>query len=241
MMTSMTMTRPRCVVAAKSRPRPSPARSWSWSGVVPRRPSVASASQSDDTPTSVESTSAEPAVTPAIATQPSMSRPPAAHARDGTTATCHDLVATGQDQQGLVARHDHRPPSRDHPGEHDSTETTDARDDDPSGLDTRPALGMPCGPDQNGAAAVSNGGGPVNCVSTPGGFAWEPPGVQRRLTSRLIQPGIGEPRRLGRLSGRRRPMSLNRINCASGSGRYAEVVSGRSSRPQPGRPTRGRR
>jgi hypothetical protein len=33
---------------------------------------------------------------------------------------------------------------------------------------------MPCGPE--GSAAVSNTGGPVTCVSTPGGSAWEPPG-----------------------------------------------------------------
>jgi serine/threonine-protein kinase len=35
---------------------------------------------------------------------------------------------------------------------------------------------MPCGAE--GSAAVSNSGGPVTCVGTPGGFAWEPPGVQ---------------------------------------------------------------
>jgi serine/threonine-protein kinase len=44
----------------------------------------------------------------------------------------------------------------------------------PNVLDTRPAVGMPCGAE--GSAAVSNSGGPVTCVSTPGGFAWEPPG-----------------------------------------------------------------
>jgi serine/threonine-protein kinase len=33
---------------------------------------------------------------------------------------------------------------------------------------------MPCGAE--GSSAISNSGGPVNCVSTPGGFAWEPPG-----------------------------------------------------------------
>jgi serine/threonine-protein kinase len=44
----------------------------------------------------------------------------------------------------------------------------------PNVLDTRPAIGMPCGAE--GSAAVSNSGGPVTCVSTPGGFAWEPPG-----------------------------------------------------------------
>ena len=46
----------------------------------------------------------------------------------------------------------------------------------PAGLDTRPAIGMPCGPEQNGTTATSTLGGPVSCVGTPGGFAWEPPG-----------------------------------------------------------------
>ena len=45
-----------------------------------------------------------------------------------------------------------------------------------NGLDTRPAVGMPCGPEQAGASATSNAGGPVTCVETPGGSAWEPPG-----------------------------------------------------------------
>jgi serine/threonine-protein kinase len=45
-----------------------------------------------------------------------------------------------------------------------------------AGPDTRPAIGMPCGPEQTGATTVGNTGGPVNCVQTPGGFAWEPPG-----------------------------------------------------------------
>ncbi|MBV8293588.1 MAG: hypothetical protein JOY55_17580 [Mycobacterium sp.] len=44
----------------------------------------------------------------------------------------------------------------------------------PGGLDTRPAVGMPCGP--QGTAATSNSGNPVICVDTPGGSAWEPPG-----------------------------------------------------------------
>jgi serine/threonine-protein kinase len=44
----------------------------------------------------------------------------------------------------------------------------------PAGLDTRPAVGMPCG--SEGSSATSNSGGPVSCVETPGGFAWEPPG-----------------------------------------------------------------
>jgi serine/threonine-protein kinase len=44
----------------------------------------------------------------------------------------------------------------------------------PTGLDTRPAVGMPCG--APGSTATSNLGGPVACVDTPGGSAWEPPG-----------------------------------------------------------------
>jgi serine/threonine protein kinase, bacterial len=44
----------------------------------------------------------------------------------------------------------------------------------PTGLDTRPAVGMPCG--APGSTATSNSGGPVACVDTPGGAAWEPPG-----------------------------------------------------------------
>jgi serine/threonine-protein kinase len=44
----------------------------------------------------------------------------------------------------------------------------------PADLDTRPAVGMPCGPE--GTTATSNSGGPVVCLNTPGGSAWEPPG-----------------------------------------------------------------
>jgi serine/threonine protein kinase, bacterial len=42
-----------------------------------------------------------------------------------------------------------------------------------AGLDTRPALGMPCGPQQAGTTTTSNLGISVSCVGTPGGFAWE--------------------------------------------------------------------
>jgi serine/threonine protein kinase, bacterial len=44
----------------------------------------------------------------------------------------------------------------------------------PAGLDTRPAVGMPCDPEET--TATSNSGAPVVCLNTPGGFAWEPPG-----------------------------------------------------------------
>jgi serine/threonine protein kinase, bacterial len=134
-----------------------------------------SASQSDDTPTSVETTSAEPAVAPPIATQPRMAplppMPPApvlapppvvTSSAPVTTSKVASPVTTTVTPTTRASATSSKPPT--------PTTTT------PSGLDTRPALGMPCGPDQNGAAAISNGGGPVKCVSTPGGFAWEPPG-----------------------------------------------------------------
>jgi serine/threonine-protein kinase len=44
------------------------------------------------------------------------------------------------------------------------------------GIDSRPAVGMPCGPQETGATTISNSGAPVSCVGTPGGFAWEPAG-----------------------------------------------------------------
>jgi serine/threonine protein kinase, bacterial len=44
----------------------------------------------------------------------------------------------------------------------------------PADLDTRPAVGMPCGPE--GTTATSNSGAPVVCLNTPGGSAWGPLG-----------------------------------------------------------------
>jgi serine/threonine-protein kinase len=43
----------------------------------------------------------------------------------------------------------------------------------PVAVDSRPAVGMPCGPQQTGSTTLSNSGVPVSCVGTPGGFAWE--------------------------------------------------------------------
>jgi serine/threonine protein kinase, bacterial len=43
----------------------------------------------------------------------------------------------------------------------------------PAAIDSRPAVGMPCGPQQTGSTTLSNTGVPVSCVGTPGGFAWE--------------------------------------------------------------------
>lgn len=46
----------------------------------------------------------------------------------------------------------------------------------PVAIDSRPAVGMPCSPQQTGSTTVSNSGVPVSCVGTPGGFAWESTG-----------------------------------------------------------------
>jgi serine/threonine-protein kinase len=136
-----------------------------------------SASQSDDTPTSSETTSAEPTAAPAIAIQPPMAplppMPPAPVMAPPPVVTSSAPVPTSKVASPVTTTV--TPTTR---ASATSPKSPTPATTTPSGLDTRPALGMPCGPDQNGAAAVSNGGGPVNCVSTPGGFAWEPPGVQ---------------------------------------------------------------
>ena len=130
-----------------------------------------SASQSDDTP-SVETSSAEPAVSPPMAPLPAMPpapvmAPPPPVVTSSAPVTSRKVAPPATTSVTPTTRASTTPSKSPTP----ATAT-------PSGLDTRPALGMPCGPDQNGAAAVSNGGSPVNCVSTPGGFAWEPPGAQ---------------------------------------------------------------
>jgi serine/threonine-protein kinase len=130
-----------------------------------------SASQSDDAP-SVETSSAEPAVAPPVAPLPAappapVMAPPPPVITSSAPATTRKVAPPATTSVTPTTRASTTPSKSPTP----ATTT-------PSGLDTRPALGMPCGPDQNGAAAVSNGGSPVNCVSTPGGFAWEPPGVQ---------------------------------------------------------------
>jgi serine/threonine-protein kinase len=136
-----------------------------------------SASQSDDTPTSSETTSAEPTAAPTIAIQPPMAplppMPPAPVMAPPPVVTSSAPVTTSKVASPVSTTV--APTTR---ASATSPKSTTPATTTPSGRDTRPALGMPCGPDQNGAAAVSNGGGPVNCVSTPGGFAWEPPGVQ---------------------------------------------------------------
>jgi serine/threonine protein kinase, bacterial len=132
-----------------------------------------SASESHDAPTDVEtptpSTTVPPArVAPATAIPPPMVKAPPPVATTSATPTPSSATTT-------------TPPmtSSAHPQTtveqttrtHSPTSTTSTTR---GGLDTRPAIGMPCGPP--GSTATSNSGTPVACVDTPGGSAWEPPG-----------------------------------------------------------------
>ena len=140
-----------------------------------------SASRSDDTPTGVDTTSAESTTPlPAATAPPAMIAPPppppAPPAPSHPVATAVTTPPTITPSPAVTTR----PPTSSSTAQTTVPQTTKPRSTSPtttpSGLDTRPAVGMPCSPDQKGAAATSNSGGPVNCVDTPGGSAWEPPG-----------------------------------------------------------------
>ncbi|HEY2085681.1 MAG TPA: serine/threonine-protein kinase [Mycobacterium sp.] len=138
------------------------------------------ASQSNDTPTGVETTSAEPtAAVPALSTAPPAfipppPPPPMVGPRPVVSTPVTTLPTTTKPVPKVTttAPAQTTVPQTTVPRSASPTTTTSPKP--PDGLDTRPAVGMPCGPE--GSSAVSNSGGPVNCVSTPGGFAWEPPG-----------------------------------------------------------------
>jgi serine/threonine protein kinase, bacterial len=143
-----------------------------------------SASQSNDTPTSVETTSAEPtAAIPALSTAPPASiappppppPPPVIGPRPVVSAPVTTLPTTTKPMPKTTTTAPAQTTVPQTTVPHSTTPPTSTTSPKPpGGLDTRPAVGMPCGPE--GSSAVSNSGGPVNCVSTPGGFAWEPPG-----------------------------------------------------------------
>jgi serine/threonine protein kinase, bacterial len=131
-----------------------------------------SASESHDGPSDVEtSTSVTPEITfptevstPAVLPPPSV-RAPAPVATPPPSpipsqATPPVASSTAPPTTAAQTTKTHSPPP---------TTTTSK-----GALDTRPAVGMPCG--SPGAAATSNSGGPVVCSETPGGSAWEPPG-----------------------------------------------------------------
>jgi serine/threonine protein kinase, bacterial len=131
-----------------------------------------SASAPDDTPANVETLSpvtTTPPVVPATATAipppivkappPVTTTPPRVTASPAATVT---PTTTWSSTRRTAVPETTRA--------HSQSPTTTT----PSGLDTRPAVGIPCG--APGATATSNAGMPVVCADTPGGSAWEPPG-----------------------------------------------------------------
>lgn len=135
-----------------------------------------SASESEDTPANIQTPSSVNTIRPAppataratppppitasapvtTTAPPSTSQPPETTMRSTSTPSPETTTAR------TTTPHSSAPP----------TTTTST----PAGLDTRPAIGMPCGPEQAGTTTTSNSGLPLSCVGTPGGFAWEPPG-----------------------------------------------------------------
>jgi serine/threonine protein kinase, bacterial len=132
-----------------------------------------SASESHDAPTDVEtptpSTTVPPArVAPATAIPPPMVKAPPPVATTSATPTPSSATTT----TAPVTSSAHPQTTVEQTTRtHSPTSTTSTTR---GGLDTRPAIGMPCGPP--GSTATSNSGTPVACVDTPGGSAWEPPG-----------------------------------------------------------------
>jgi len=133
-----------------------------------------SASESHDAPTDVETPSPVTTVAPArpapataippppvvtapvpiTTTPPSATPSPAATTKPPVTSSAAPQMTPTQTTSA-----------------HSTTPTTPTT---PTSVDTRPAVGMPCG--APGATATSNSGIPVICVNTPGGSAWESPG-----------------------------------------------------------------
>jgi serine/threonine-protein kinase len=106
-----------------------------------------------------------PAITAPVlktTTPPISTLPPPATTLQSTSAPSPAEVVTPPRQEAVA------PPT--------TTRRSPSSTSPAAGLDTRPAVGMPCGPQQSGTTTVSNSGIPVSCVGTPGGFAWEPPG-----------------------------------------------------------------
>jgi serine/threonine protein kinase, bacterial len=136
-----------------------------------------SASESHDAPTDVETPSpvttvppARPA--PATAIPPPAIPPPIVKAPAPVTTTppraTPSLAATTAPPVTSFRRPETTVAQTTSPHSPPTTSTS------PGSLDTRPAVGMPCG--APGSTATSNAGAPVACVDTPGGSAWEPPG-----------------------------------------------------------------
>ncbi len=134
-----------------------------------------SASQSDDTPTNVDSpapvTTAPPArPAPATAVPPPIVRAPAPKTTTPPTST-PSLAATTAPPASASPPTTRQPSTPPTTRQHSTPPTIPTTS---GSLDSRPAVGMPCGPP--GSITTSNSGIPVACVDTPGGSAWEPPG-----------------------------------------------------------------
>jgi serine/threonine protein kinase, bacterial len=135
-----------------------------------------SASQSNDTPANVETSSAEPTTT----TPAFIAPPPIVVAPPPPPVAPPPPVVTKPTPTTTVPSTTKAAPTTTAKAQTTAPESTvqkpkPAATTTPTGLDTRPAIGMPCGAE--GSAAISNSGGPVTCVSTPGGSAWEAPGT----------------------------------------------------------------
>ncbi|HEY9303706.1 MAG TPA: protein kinase [Mycobacterium sp.] len=131
-----------------------------------------SASQPDDAPTNADTvapvtTTAPARVAPATAIPPPMVKAPSPRRTTPPTITPSQAATTATTPTSTSTTHTAVPETT---RAHSSSPTTT-----PSGLDTRPAVGIPCG--APGAVATSNAGVPVVCADTPGGSAWEPPGA----------------------------------------------------------------
>jgi serine/threonine-protein kinase len=130
-----------------------------------------SASQPDDTPANVDtlstvSTTAPAPAAPAKAIPPPMVKAPAPRRTTPPTVTASQAATAAPTPTSSWTTRTAVPETT---KTHSTSPTTT-----PSGLDTRPAVGIPCG--APGAIATSNAGLPVVCADTPGGSAWEPPG-----------------------------------------------------------------
>ena len=130
-----------------------------------------SGSQPDDTPTNIDTLSPVSTTPPALPAQstaipPPIVKPPAPRPSTPPTITASPAATAASTATSSSAAQTTVPETT---RAHSPSPTTT-----PSGLDPRPAVGMPCGPP--GPTTTSNSGIPVACVETPGGSAWEPPG-----------------------------------------------------------------
>jgi serine/threonine-protein kinase len=133
-----------------------------------------SASASHEAPTDVETPAPVTTVVPARTAPATATLPPpivTAPAPVMTTppAPATPLAPTTAPRATSSAPRETTPPATTRTHSPSPTTSTAA-----GNLDTRPAVGMPCG--SPGSAATSNSGTPVVCADTPGGSAWEPPG-----------------------------------------------------------------